>query len=240
MTKQRRLPPRIAFTATGAAALLLLTGNIPLQGIAHALTISQQEIPPPPPPPDPPVVPPPVDPNATPAEPPAQEQPSDLMTTASADGRISVLVKALQAADMGTLLGDKSGGPYTVFAPVNTAFTRLPNGKLDSLLKPENKAELSNLLKSHIVSGRLTRADLLKMKEGDELTTLAGTKLKIGPLVRRTPSISGASIVSADALASNGVLHLISAVLIPAEGTPPAPLPVPPNNDPPHPGPPPE
>ena len=239
MTKSRRLPARIAFAVAGAAAVSLFSSSSPTLGTAFHSIAFAQDVPPPPPPDTPP----PADPNAPPPE--EQQTPdqlSDLLTTASADGRISTFVKALQASELGALLGDKAGGTYTVFAPINTAFTRLPKGKLDSLLKPENKEELVNLLKNHVVSGRLTRADLLKLKEGDELTTLAGTKLKIGPLVRRTPSISGASIVSADALASNGVLHLINAVLIPAAdgtpGTPPGGNPVPPNNDPPHPGPP--
>ena len=133
MTKQRRLPPRIALTATGAAALLLLTGSIPLQGVAHTLTLSQQEVPPPPPPPVPPDTPPPVDPNAPPVQPPAAEQAEDLFTVASRENRLATLVKAIQAAGLTETLSGKGSGPYTLFGPINSAFSGLPSGKLDSL-----------------------------------------------------------------------------------------------------------
>ena len=229
MTKQRRLPSPIALTTTGAAALLLLSGSIPFQGTARAMTAYQQEVPPPPPPPVPPVPPdtqpppPPTDPNALP---PQAEPVNDIATVAAKDSRLSTLVKAIQAAGLTETLSGKTSGPYTLFGPLNSAFSRLPSGKLDSLLKPENKEQLVTLLKNHLVAGRLTKEDLAKMKEGDELTTLAGTKLKIGAPQRGTPTIGGARVVAADILTDNGVIHIISAVLVPQAE--PATTPVPP------------
>jgi uncharacterized surface protein with fasciclin (FAS1) repeats len=137
---------------------------------------------------------------------------------------LATLTKAIQAAGLTETLSGKTSGPYTLFGPINSAFTRLPAGTVDSLLKPENKAQLTTLLKNHVVAGRLTKEDLLKLKEGDELPTLAGTKLKVGALVRGTPAIGGAGVTSADILTDNGVIHIINAVLVPPAGTtaPPA------------------
>jgi uncharacterized surface protein with fasciclin (FAS1) repeats len=233
MTKQWKLPSRIAFAATGAAAFWVLSGSAPLLGSANALLLTkQQEVPPPPPPP--PETQPPTDPNAPPAQPPAGQQMGDLIEVASKENRLATLVKAIQAAGLTETLRGKTSGPFTLFGPINSAFTRLPNDKLNSLLLPENKAELTALLKNHLVPGRLTKEALSKLKEGDELTTLGGTKLKIGPLVRRTPTISGANILTADVIADNGVIHIINAVLVPAPGAGAAPAPPvnPPTNPP--------
>jgi len=243
MTKTRKLPSRIILATTGTAALLLLSGSIPFQGTARATTSYQQDVPPPPPPPVPPVPPgtqPPTDPNAPPAP---AEPVNDIATILSKDTRLATLAKAIQAAGLTETLSGKTSGPYTLFGPINSAFSRLPADKLDSLLKPENKAELTALLKNHVVAGRLTKEDLLKLKEGDELTTLAGTKLKIGALVRGTPAIGGASVTSADILTDNGVIHIINAVLVPSAGTtappanPPGEVPPPPVEAPPPPPP---
>ncbi|MES2461513.1 MAG: fasciclin domain-containing protein [Armatimonadota bacterium] len=225
MTKQQRLPSRIPLMAASVAALLLLGGTATPMGAAHAAALVQQNVPPPPPVPPVPPVPPPADPNAPSVPPPPADKVNDIIAVASGDSRLSALVKAIQAAGLTDTLSGKTSGPYTLFGPLNSAFSRLPNDKYNSLLKPENKAELVSLLKGHIVSGRLTRDDLTKMKQGDELTTLAGTKLRIGPIVRRTPTINGAAVVAIDILADNGVIHIINAVLVPSAGAAPAPAP---------------
>lgn len=218
MTIKRRLPSQITFAAAYTAALLLMGGTIPYPGIARATTAYQQEVPPPPPPPAPPVPP------GTQPPPPA-EPANDIATVLSRDTRLATLTKAVQAAGLTETFSGKASGPYTVFGPINSAFSRLPVGVLNSLLKPENKAQLATLLKNHVVAGRLTKADLLKLREGEELTTLAGTKLKVGALVRGTPAIGGAGVTSADILTDNGVIHIINAVLVPPAGTAPAPAP---------------
>src|SRR5436190_7432586 len=93
----------------------------------------------------------------------AQAQPAtkDIVDTAIAAGSFKTLAKALQAADLvGTLKGK---GPFTVFAPTDEAFAKLPQGTLDDLLKPENKAKLRRILTYHVVAGRVTAADVVKM-----------------------------------------------------------------------------
>src|SRR5690349_8554358 len=91
----------------------------------------------------------------------AQAQPKDIVDTAVAAGSFKTLAKALQAADLvGTL---KGAGPFTVFAPTDDAFAKLPAGTLDTLLKPENKSKLQRILTSHVVAGKVMAADVVKL-----------------------------------------------------------------------------
>jgi uncharacterized surface protein with fasciclin (FAS1) repeats len=121
---------------------------------------------------------------------------------------LSTLVAAVQAADLaGTLSGP---GPFTVFAPVNSAFEALPPGTLDTLLETENRDQLRSLLTYHVVPGRILSTDLT---EGARVATVEGSEVTIG--LDGGPRVNGASIVAADIMASNGVVHLIDAVLTP-------------------------
>ncbi len=123
----------------------------------------------------------------------------------------STLVTALKEAGLVDTL--KTKGPFTVFAPTNEAFNKLPAGTLDNLLKPENKKQLQDILKYHVVSGKVTSAEI---KEGtSEVYTLEGKSLTI----KKTASgvkVNNADVVKADIDASNGVVHVIDQVLIPS------------------------
>jgi uncharacterized surface protein with fasciclin (FAS1) repeats len=131
-----------------------------------------------------------------------------IVDLAVATPELSTLVAAVQAADLaGTLAGP---GPFTVFAPVNTAFEALPAGTVETLLEPANREQLRSVLTYHVVPGRILSSDLT---EGARVTTVEGTELRIS--LAGGPSVNGAGIVAADVMASNGVVHLIDAVLIP-------------------------
>jgi uncharacterized surface protein with fasciclin (FAS1) repeats len=148
---------------------------------------------------------------ATPAAPHAQDAATqkDIVGTAVAAGQFKTLAAALSAAGLvDTLKGD---GPFTVFAPTDAAFAKLPPGTVESLLRPENKEKLKAVLTYHVVAGKAMAADL---KDGESVKTVNGKDL--------TPAISGgkvmvgnANVVKADVAASNGVIHVIDAVLMP-------------------------
>lgn len=121
----------------------------------------------------------------------------------------STLVAALQAAD---LVGALSGkGPFTVFAPTNEAFAKLPAGTLEMLLLPENKDKLVAILTYHVVSGKVMAADVVTLTEATSLEgdTIAVSVSDAGVMV------DGASVVVTDIEASNGVIHVINAVIMP-------------------------
>ncbi len=121
----------------------------------------------------------------------------------------TTLVAAVKA---GGLVETLSGaGPFTVFAPTNDAFAKLPAGTVDNLLKPEMKASLVNVLTYHVVSGKLKAADL---KDGQALTTVEGKDLIVS-IKDGKVMINGATVTIADAESSNGVTHIIDAVLLP-------------------------
>lgn len=133
----------------------------------------------------------------------------NLVDTAAANGSFRTFGKALDAAGMTETL--RGTGPFTVFAPTDAAFEKLPAGKLESLLKPENKEELVSLLNYHVVSGRKTTADVGKW---DAARTVNGQS---APIILKDDqlSIDGALITSADIGSSNGLLHGIDKVNIP-------------------------
>jgi uncharacterized surface protein with fasciclin (FAS1) repeats len=118
------------------------------------------------------------------------------------------LAAAVKAADLVTTLEGK--GPFTVFAPTDAAFAAIQKD-VDSLLKPENKAKLANILTYHVVSGSHMAANL---KDGAELTTVQGGKLTVSVKDHKV-MIGGAHVIAADVCASNGVIHLIDMVLLP-------------------------
>ncbi len=128
----------------------------------------------------------------------------DVVDVAIKSGSFTTLVAAVKAAGLvETLKGD---GPFTVFAPTDEAFDRLPEGTLESLLRPENRDQLVAILTYHVVSGRVTSADLLATASA---ATVNGTGLPIGL------SIGNATVLKADIEASNGVIHVIDNVLLP-------------------------
>lgn len=133
----------------------------------------------------------------------------------------TTLVAAVKAADLVETLS--SAGPFTVFAPVNSAFNALPKGTVTTLLKPENKAMLSGILTYHVVSGRLSSKDLVKMiRQGNgaaTLKTVAGgslTLMRKGNRIMIKDEKGGvANITIKDVFQSNGVIHVINKVLLP-------------------------
>ena len=129
-----------------------------------------------------------------------------IVTLASENAK--TLAAAVTAADLIETL--EGAGPFTVFAPTDDAFAAIQSS-VDSLLKPENKAKLANILTYHVVSGAHLAADL---KDGSELTTVQGEKLKVTVNGGKV-TIGGANVTTADVAASNGVVHLIDKVLLP-------------------------
>ncbi|SDE18970.1 fasciclin domain-containing protein [Limimaricola pyoseonensis] len=141
---------------------------------------------------------------------PAEPQAPDIVQIASTNDDFSTLVTALQAADLvETLQGE---GPFTVFAPTNAAFEKLPAGTVETLLMPENQAQLAEILTYHVVPGAVTSAQLA----GQRLSTatVQGTEVHIdgtGEMV----TVEGANVILADIEASNGVIHVIDSVIMP-------------------------
>jgi len=141
----------------------------------------------------------------------AETPDKDIVRTAVAAGKFSTLTEALRAADLVPVLSGP--GPFTVFAPTDEAFEKLPTGKLESLLKAENKKELVRILTFHVVPGRLTSA---AAAGASRVPTVQGTDL----LLAATPEglmVDGAKVVTADLRASNGVIHAIDRVLLPKD-----------------------
>ena len=146
----------------------------------------------------------------------AQTAPGTIVDVAAANSTFSTLVTAVKAADLvGTLSGK---GPFTVFAPTNEAFAKLPAGTVESLVKPENKATLVNILTYHVVSGAVMAADVVKL-DGKAVKTVQGGELTVGVKdgkVTLTDASKGvANVTAVDVKASNGVIHVIDAVLMP-------------------------
>ncbi|HUF03285.1 MAG TPA: fasciclin domain-containing protein [Aridibacter sp.] len=134
----------------------------------------------------------------------------DIVDTAVSAKMFETLVAAVKAAGLvETLKGD---GPFTVFAPTDEAFAKLPAGTVENLLKPENKEKLANILKYHVVSGRVMAADVVKMKYAK---TVLGEKVKI-KVKGGNVMIGDAKVIKTDVTSSNGVIHVIDTVLIPA------------------------
>jgi uncharacterized surface protein with fasciclin (FAS1) repeats len=133
----------------------------------------------------------------------------NIVETAVAAGDFKTLVTALKAAGLvDTLSGP---GPFTVFAPTDAAFAKLPAGTVQDLLKPENKEKLVAILTYHVVAGDVTAKDVVKLTEAK---TLNGKDVKI-MVHGGTVMINDATVVKADIACSNGVIHVIDSVLIP-------------------------
>ena len=136
----------------------------------------------------------------------------DIVGTAVATGSFKTLVAAVQAAGLVETL--KGAGPFTVFAPTDEAFAKLPAGTVESLLKPENKEKLVAVLTYHVVPGKVMAADVVKLTEAP---TVQGSKAKV-KVVDGTVMIDAAKVVKTDIETSNGVIHVIDAVILPPAG----------------------
>jgi uncharacterized surface protein with fasciclin (FAS1) repeats len=139
------------------------------------------------------------------------ESPTDIVATANAAGTFNVLLKALEVSGLRDTL--KGAGPYTVFAPTDEAFAKLPAGTLDSLLK--DKEHLKKILLYHVVSGSVTTKDVMNLKSAK---SLEGSSLKI----QNTEGgvlIDNANVTQSDITASNGIIHAIDNVLMPSKET---------------------
>jgi uncharacterized surface protein with fasciclin (FAS1) repeats len=147
---------------------------------------------------------------------------SDIVDVAAGSKDHTTLVAAVKAAGLVETL--KSAGPFTVFAPTNAAFGKLPAGTVDNLLKPESKAQLTGILTYHVVAGNLDAAAVMAaIKTGGgkaTLTTVAGGKLTAaienGKVVLTDDSGGKSTVTATDLKASNGVIHVIETVLLPA------------------------
>ena len=133
----------------------------------------------------------------------------DIVDTAVSAGQFKTLAAALSAAGLVETL--KGAGPFTVFAPTDDAFAKLPAGTVEELLKPENKSKLTAILTYHVVAGNVMAADVVKLTEAE---TLNGMMVKV-KVNGDTVMINDATVTSADIAASNGVIHVIDSVLLP-------------------------
>jgi len=138
----------------------------------------------------------------------AQEK-KDIVDTAVAAGSFKTLVAAVKAAGLVDTL--KGKGPFTVFAPTDEAFAKLPAGTVEKLLKPENKKMLTDILTYHVVSGKVMAADVKTMEAKTVQGSSAAIKVADGKV-----TIDKANVVKTDIEASNGVIHVIDAVIMPA------------------------
>ena len=135
----------------------------------------------------------------------------DIVDTATAGENFKTWITAIKAADLVDTL--KGEGPYTVLAPTDEAFAKLPEGTLDNLLKPENKDKLVAILKYHVIPGKSLNADVLKL-DGQAVKTVEGNSARVA-VKDGTVTIDGAKVVKSDIECSNGVIHQIDTVLMP-------------------------
>lgn len=135
--------------------------------------------------------------------------PKDIVDVAIGSPDHTTLVAAVTAAGLVETL--KGAGPFTVFAPTNAAFSALPAGTVEGLLKPESKEKLTGILTYHVVAGAVKAADL---KDGQKVKTLQGEELTV-TIKDGKVMINGANVTAADLAGSNGVVHVIDAVLMP-------------------------
>jgi len=133
----------------------------------------------------------------------------NIVETAESAGQFTTLVTALKAAGLVKTL--EGTGPFTVFAPTDAAFAKLPAGTVEDLLKPKNKKKLTAILTYHVVAGDVSAADVTKMTSAKTLNGASVTISVNGSVVK----IDDATVVKADVAASNGVIHVIDTVLMP-------------------------
>jgi uncharacterized surface protein with fasciclin (FAS1) repeats len=133
----------------------------------------------------------------------------DIVDTAVSAGDFNTLVTAIKAAGLvGTLKGE---GPFTVFAPTDAAFAKLPSGTVENLLKPENKQKLVSILTYHVVPGKVMAADVVKLSHAK---TVNGQSLTV-KIEGNVVMVDSAKVVKTDIVCSNGVIHIIDSVILP-------------------------
>ena len=137
------------------------------------------------------------------------DRPKDIVATAVKAGQFKTLAAALTAADLVETLQGR--GPFTVFAPTDEAFGKLPEGTLGELLKPENKRRLAAILTYHVVPGKVMAADVVKLSKAK---TAQGSEVKI-KLKDGKVLVDNATVTATDIACSNGVIHVISDVILP-------------------------
>ncbi len=135
--------------------------------------------------------------------------PPSIVDVAANAGSFQTLLAAAKAAGLAETLAND--GPFTVFAPTDAAFARLGKDAIADLLKPENKGRLQAILKLHVVAGKVTAADVIKLKSAK---TLGGTELPIAVTDGKV-TVGGVNVVATDVIAGNGVVHVIDAVILP-------------------------
>ena len=133
----------------------------------------------------------------------------DIVDTAVAAGSFKTLVAAVGAAGLVETL--KGTGPFTVFAPSDDAFAKLPKGTVESLILPENKAKLVEILTHHVVAGNVMAADVVKLTTA---STVAGKSVEVAVKEGRV-KIDDATVVTADVQCTNGVIHIVDSVILP-------------------------
>ena len=132
---------------------------------------------------------------------------ADIVATADSAGQFKTLIAAVRAAELETTL--ESAGPFTVFAPTDDAFAKLPAGTVETLLKPENKEKLKSILTYHVVAGSVPSGEAVKLGSAK---TVNGKELRLST-ANGGLEIDGAKVVKADIAATNGVIHVIDKVL---------------------------
>jgi len=135
----------------------------------------------------------------------------NIVETAIGAGSFKTLVAAVQAAGLGQTLSGQ--GPFTVFAPTDAAFAKLPKGTVEDLLKPENKGKLAAILTYHVVAGKVMSTDVVQVKTAK---TVQGQDLAV-MVTDGKVMIDNAQVIKADIVASNGVIHVVDTVLLPKE-----------------------
>ncbi|MFG6247989.1 fasciclin domain-containing protein [Vibrio diabolicus] len=134
---------------------------------------------------------------------------TDIVDVATENGSFNTLVAAVKAADLVDTL--KGEGPFTVFAPTDDAFAKLPDGTIDMLLMPENKDKLVSILTYHVLPGKVMAADVVKL---DKATTVQGQDVMIKTMGDKV-MVNGANVMVTDVKAKNGVIHVIDTVIMP-------------------------
>lgn len=136
-------------------------------------------------------------------------QAQDIVDVAAGNPEFSTLVAAVKAAGLVDTL--KGAGPFTVFAPTNAAFAKIPKAKLDALLK--DKAALTKILTYHVIPGKVMAADVVKLKNGTKVKTVEGSTITVK--VKPGVMVNNAKVIKTDVSASNGVIHVIDTVIMP-------------------------
>jgi uncharacterized surface protein with fasciclin (FAS1) repeats len=142
----------------------------------------------------------------------AAESTPDLVGIAASNEDFSTLVAAVKAAGLVEVL--QGEGPYTIFAPTNEAFAKLPDGTVESLLQPENKEQLVAILTYHVVPGKVMAADVVKLETAK---TVQGGEIEIAVTEENAVMVDNATVVATDIQAKNGVIHVIDTVILPPE-----------------------